>query len=49
MPRAAAMLLLGTLALVPSVGVADSFACKDADGNWVLGNVDRDRCVGRVQ
>lgn len=43
------MLLVGTLVLVPSVGAADSFACKDAEGNWVLGNVEQHRCVGRVQ
>ena len=48
--RLAAMLVLGTLSLGPSVaGAGDNFACKDADGVWVLGNVQRDRCVGRVK
>jgi soluble lytic murein transglycosylase-like protein len=50
MPRLAAMLLLGTIALAPSLaGAGENFACKDADGNWVLGNVQRDRCVGAVK
>jgi len=48
--RLAAMLVLGTLSLGPSVaGAGDNFACKDADGVWVLGNVQRDRCVGAVK
>jgi soluble lytic murein transglycosylase-like protein len=48
--RLTAMLLLGTLVLVPaSAGAGDTFACKDADGNWVLGNVEQHRCVGRVR
>ena len=50
MSRAAAMLLLGTLALVPSRAGADEvFSCKDADGNWVFGNVEQHRCVGKVK
>ena len=52
MLRLHAMLLLGTLTLVPAAAVADTFACKDAEGNWVLGNaghVDQHRCVGKVQ
>ena len=50
MSRAAAMLLLGTLALVPSLARADEvFSCKDADGNWVFGNVEQHRCVGKVK
>ena len=40
MSRAAAMLLLGTLALAPAAaGAGETFACKDAEGTWVLGNV----------
>jgi soluble lytic murein transglycosylase-like protein len=50
MTRSTAMLLLGMLALVPvPAGAGDTFACKDADGNWVLGNVEQHRCVGRVR
>jgi len=50
MPRAAAMLLLGTLALVPSAaGAGDVFSCKDAEGNLVFGNVEQHRCVGKVK
>ena len=50
MSRAAAMLLLGTLALVPSLAGADEvFYCKDADGVWVFGNVEQHRCVGKVK
>jgi soluble lytic murein transglycosylase-like protein len=50
MSRAAAMLLLGTLALVPSLAGADEvFYCKDADGTWVFGNVEQQRCVGKVK
>ncbi len=50
MSRASAMLLLGTLALVPSTaGAGDTFACKDAGGNWVFGNVEQHRCVGKVK
>ncbi len=50
MSRAAAMLLLGTLALVPSLAGADEvFSCKDAEGNWVFGNVEQHRCVGKVK
>jgi soluble lytic murein transglycosylase-like protein len=50
MSRAAAMLLLGTLALAPAAaGAGETFACKDAGGTWVLGNVEQDRCVGRVK
>jgi soluble lytic murein transglycosylase-like protein len=49
MSRAAAMLLLGTLALVPSTsGAGETFSCKDAEGTLVIGNVDQHRCVGRV-
>ncbi len=49
MPRGIAMLALGTIALAPAFAVADgTFACKDADGNWVLGNVEQRRCVGKV-
>jgi hypothetical protein len=49
MSRAAAMLLLRTLALVPSTsGAGDTFSCKDAEGTLVIGNVDQHRCVGRV-
>ena len=48
--RAAAMLLLGTLALGPATaGAGETFACKDSGGTWVLGNVEQDRCVGRVK
>jgi soluble lytic murein transglycosylase-like protein len=50
MSRIAAMLLLGTLALVPSlVGADEVFSCKDAEGNWVFGNVEQHRCVGKVK
>ena len=50
MSRLAATLLLGTIALAPAAaGAGENFACKDADGNWVLGNVQRDRCVGIVK
>jgi len=50
MSRAVAMLLVGTLALVPSLAGADEvFYCKDADGVWVFGNVEQKRCVGKVQ
>jgi soluble lytic murein transglycosylase-like protein len=50
MPRGIAMLALGTLALAPALAVAEgTFACKDAEGNWVLGNVEQQRCVGRVK
>jgi soluble lytic murein transglycosylase-like protein len=49
MSRLAAMLLLGTLALSPAAAAAgDTYACKDADGVWVLGNAGRDRCVSKV-
>ncbi len=49
MSRLAAMLLLGTLALSPAAAAAgDTYACKDADGVWVLGNAGRDRCVTKV-
>jgi len=49
MSRAATMLLLGTLALSPAAaGAEDTYACKDADGVWVLGNAGRDRCVGKA-
>jgi soluble lytic murein transglycosylase-like protein len=49
MSRPAAMLLLGTLALSPvAAGAEDTYACKDADGVWVLGNAGRDRCVTKV-
>ncbi len=49
MSRAAATLLLGTLALVPATaGATDIFSCKDANGILVIGNVDQHRCVGRV-
>ncbi len=49
MPRGIAMLALGTLALAPALAVAQgTFACKDAEGNWVLGNVEQRRCVGKV-
>ncbi len=44
------MLLVGAIALVPALaGGSDVFACRDAAGNWVFGNVEQDRCVGRVQ
>jgi soluble lytic murein transglycosylase-like protein len=50
MSRAAAMLLLGTLTLVPSLAGADEiFSCRDADGTWVFGNVEQHRCVGKVK
>ena len=50
MSRAPAMLLLGTLALVPAAaGAGETFGCKDAHGNWVFGNVEQHRCVGRVK
>ncbi len=50
MLRGIAMLALGTLALAPGPGLAgDTFACKDAEGNWVLGNVEQHRCVGKVR
>jgi soluble lytic murein transglycosylase-like protein len=49
MLRAAAMLLVGTIALAPSTGSGQTFACKDAQGNWVLGNVEQHRCVGKVK
>lgn len=50
MLRLAAMLVLGTFSLAPSTaGAGENFACKDADGVWILGNVQRDRCVGRVK
>jgi soluble lytic murein transglycosylase-like protein len=50
MTRLAATLLLGTLALAPAAPRAgDTFACKDADGNWVFGNVEQHRCVGKVK
>jgi soluble lytic murein transglycosylase-like protein len=46
MLRAAAMLLLGTIALSPvAAGADDTYSCKDAEGTWVLGNAGRDRCV----
>jgi soluble lytic murein transglycosylase-like protein len=46
MSRAAAMLLLGTIALSPVAASADdTYMCKDAAGTWVLGNAGRDRCV----
>jgi soluble lytic murein transglycosylase-like protein len=50
MTRGIAMLALGTLALAPGLGLAgETFACKDAEGNWVLGNVEQHRCVGKVR
>jgi soluble lytic murein transglycosylase-like protein len=50
MTRSPAMLLLGMLWLAPTgAGAGDTFACKDAEGNWVLGNVEQYRCVGRVK
>jgi soluble lytic murein transglycosylase-like protein len=50
MSRAAAMLLLGTLTLVPAAAGADEiFACRDADGVRVFGNVEQHRCVGAVK
>jgi len=49
MSRIAAMLLLGTLVLSPTpAGAEDTYACKDADGTWVLGNAGRDRCVTKA-
>jgi len=46
MSRAAAMLLLGTIALSPAAACADdTYICKDAAGTWVIGNAGRDRCV----
>jgi soluble lytic murein transglycosylase-like protein len=43
------MLLLGTLALSPAAAAAgDTYACKDADGVWVLGNAGRERCATKV-
>jgi len=48
--RAAAMLLLGTLALSPvSAGAEDTYRCRSADGTWVLGNAGRDLCVTRLE
>jgi soluble lytic murein transglycosylase-like protein len=47
--RAIAMICLGALALLPATGGAQTFACRDAEGNWVLGNVERERCVGKVR
>ena len=51
MTRLPAMLLLGTLVLAPTPGAGadEIFACKDADGVRVFGNVERHRCVGRVK
>jgi soluble lytic murein transglycosylase-like protein len=50
MSRAATMLLVGTMTLVPAVAGADEiFACRDADGVRVFGNVEQHRCVGRVK
>ena len=50
MSRAAAMLLVGTLALAPAAaGAGETFGCKDAEGTWVFGNVEQDRCVGKVK
>jgi soluble lytic murein transglycosylase-like protein len=50
MPRAAAMLLLGTIALSPvSAGAGDTYRCKSADGTWVLGNAGRDLCATRLE
>jgi len=50
MSRAAAMLLLGTLALVPSLAGADEiFYCRDAEGTLVVGNVEQNRCAGKVK
>jgi soluble lytic murein transglycosylase-like protein len=47
--RLVPMLLLGALALSPAAaGAGDTYACKDADGIWVLGNAGRDRCVTKV-
>jgi soluble lytic murein transglycosylase-like protein len=47
--RLVPMLLLGTLALSPAAaGAGDNYACKDADGVWVLGNAGRDRCVTKI-
>jgi soluble lytic murein transglycosylase-like protein len=44
------MLVLGTLALAPlAAGAGETFACKDADGVWILGNVEQDRCAGKVK
>jgi soluble lytic murein transglycosylase-like protein len=48
--RVAAMLLAGTLSFGPSTARAtDIFACRDAEGTWVFGNVEQSRCVGKVQ
>ena len=50
MPRPAATLVLGALLLAPAVAAGgEVFACRDADGNWVFGNVERNRCVGKVR
>jgi soluble lytic murein transglycosylase-like protein len=50
MSRAAAMLLVGTIALAPAVaGAGETFGCKDAEGTWIFGNVEQDRCVGKVK
>lgn len=50
MNRLPAMLLVGTLALAPlAAGAGETFACKDSEGVWVLGNVEQDRCVGKVK
>jgi soluble lytic murein transglycosylase-like protein len=50
MLRLHAMLLLGTMVLAPTAARADEiFACLDADGVRVFGNVERHRCVGRVK
>jgi soluble lytic murein transglycosylase-like protein len=50
MNRLPALLVLGTLALAPlAAGAGETFACKDADGVWILGNVQQDRCAGKVK
>jgi soluble lytic murein transglycosylase-like protein len=50
MNRLSAMLVLGTLALAPlAAGAGETFACKDAEGVWILGNVEQDRCAGKVK
>ena len=36
--------------LVPALaGAGDTFACRDSEGNWILGNVEQHRCVGKVR
>ncbi len=48
MTRVAAMLLVGTIALAPAAGAAETFYCRDAQGNWVFSNVQPRGCVGKV-